>query len=301
MNFQLSANLYVIVTKFNGYPQIQFRNCVTKMDGGIIPTREGINIILPQYAKLIGACKELLIHKNNNKPLEVDLGYKLSVRNKICKIGEKRGRKIVFFNDRTCGSFEISLEEFNKWCDFQAAIENAIISVKTELIAEKIPKQEPMEKIDFASGNITPIENAFTHLCALLARRAVNRYFPCMGCHNNMSLAEGHTCTIDEAQDLRDKSMGEIVKLLIHCPEMIRKKFTAILNINFKNYVVYADELFDTFYCAFLKTFAGRMMIYDIVNSSVCGDFGSFNPQSLLMYDIAYIVLEEDEFYAPNE
>jgi len=68
MNFQLSDKLYLVVTKFNGFSQLLFRNCVERM-GKIVPTRVGINLILPQYAKLKSACFDLLNYNNLNEPL----------------------------------------------------------------------------------------------------------------------------------------------------------------------------------------------------------------------------------------
>jgi len=92
MNFQLGD---LIVTKFNGFPQLQFRNCFANK-GNIVPTRMGINLILPQHAKLKNACEELLMHTDSDQPLEKDLGYNLSARNKLCMVNGKTVRKDFF-------------------------------------------------------------------------------------------------------------------------------------------------------------------------------------------------------------
>lgn len=299
MEFQLGDKLLLAVTKHKGFPRLKFTNCVIN-NGKIILTRECIHIILSQYAKLKQFCGELLNHDDPNQPLEKELGYGVTARNKLCMSKDgKKVRKIVLFNDKTCGAFEIDMDAFNSWREHQVVIEQEIQNVKSEITAEKQPKKEDVKPIDFTCGNIMSIENAFTHLCALLARRAVKPCFPCVACHNNMpwESSSNHTCAIDEKADLDQKAMPEIIKLM-KSPEMLREKFSEILKTNHPPYVLYLDVLFETFFCAFLKTFSGRSLIYDIVNTSVSAAFCGFNPQSSLMYDIAYIVLDEHEFNA---
>jgi len=106
MNFQLGDKIYLIVTKFDGFPQLQVRNCFVNK-GKIVPTRMGINLILPQYAKLKNACEELLMHTDSDQPLEKDLGFNLSARNKLCNFNGETVRKVVWLNDRTSGLFDI--------------------------------------------------------------------------------------------------------------------------------------------------------------------------------------------------
>jgi len=91
-----------------------------------VPTRLGINLISAQYAKLKNACEELLMHTDSDQPLEKELGFNLSARNKLCMVNGKTVRKVVFFNDRTSGSFDIGLNELEKWCDNYDQIEEAI-------------------------------------------------------------------------------------------------------------------------------------------------------------------------------
>jgi len=296
MNFALGDKLHLIVTKFNGYPQIQFRNCVTKREK-ITPTREGINLILPQYAKLKNACKDLLEHSDPNTPMEMELGYNILALNKLCMVSGKTVRKIILFNNRTCGHFEIGLNEFQKWQNQHEKIEEAIAKAKSE-IAQIAVKQEHSEPLDFTNPGLWPIENAFTHMCALLARRAVKPCFPCIACHNNMPWedAANHTCIIDESAELQARAMGEVDKLLKN-ETVLRKKYENLLHANFKAFENYKNVLFDTFFVAFLKTLAGRHTIYDIVISSVSADCFGLNPQSNLMYEIAFIVLDEYEFH----
>lgn len=298
MEFQLSDKLYLLVSKFNEYPQIHFRNCVTKQ-GKVIPTREGIKLILPQYAHLKMVCNDLLNHDNPDKPLEKDLGYGLMALNKICMLNGKKCRKIVLFNDHNGGAFEIGLEEFKKWSENQEMIEHEIQKIKSGIATDKDPNQEEMEPIDLLSANIMPIETAFTHLCALLVRRAVKPCFPCVACHNNMpwDSVSNHTCVIDEATDLQQKANIEIINL-IERSKMLREKFCEILKTNHADYVIHLNVLFETFFCAFLKTFSGRSLIHDVIMSSVSYNFYGTNPQSSLMFEIAYIVLEENEFNA---
>jgi len=220
MKFQLGDKLYLIVTKFNGYPQLQFRNCVTK-NATVVPTRVGINLILPQYVKLKSACDELLEHSDLNEPCEKDLGFGLSARNKLCIIKCKTVRKVVFFNDRKNGSFEITLPEFKKWCEYHNQIEEAIAKVKIEIADKEAVKNEEnvqldfvnsgmsQMELDFTQAEIAPMENTFIHLCALIARRAVNQCFPCLACHKSLPWEESsrHTCIVEEGEDLQNKSM----------------------------------------------------------------------------------------------
>lgn len=58
--------------------------------------------------------------------------------------------------------------------------------------------------------------------------------------------------------------------------------------------------MFDTLFSGLLNTFAGRNLIYDIVTTSVSDDFFGVNPQSSLMHEIAYLVLDGNEFDANN-
>jgi len=75
--------------------------------------------------------------------------------------------------------------------------------------------------------------------------------------------------------------------------ELLRKYFTDVITYLYKEYICHSDVLFETFFVAFLKTSSGRQLIFDIVTSSVSGDFFGLNPQSSLMYDLAYIILDE--------
>jgi len=292
MNFKLGDKLYIIVTKFNGYPQIQFKNCIVKK-GVVIPTRVGINLILPQYAKLKSACADLLEHSDLNEPCEKDLGFGLTTRNKLCMVNNKTIRKVVFFNDRTCGSFEIGIPEFKKWSESQDQIEEAIAEIKVEIAAEKETKESD-DHADFTRADVASVENYFIHLCALLARRAVNPCFPCLACHKNLPWEESanHTCIFDERAELQSKAMVEIENLL-KFKQLLQKKFNCIVCLYYKQLVCDQDKLFDTFFTAFLKTLSGRQLIFDVVTSSVSGDFFASNPKLSLMGELAYIVLDE--------
>jgi len=54
------------------------------------------------------------MHNDSDKPLEKDRGFNISARNKLCMVNGKTVRKVVLFNDRTSGSFDIGLTEFKK-------------------------------------------------------------------------------------------------------------------------------------------------------------------------------------------
>jgi len=279
MNFALGDKICLIVTKFNGYPQLQIRHCVTK-NSKVIPTRVGINLILPQYAKLKKASTELLDHSEINQPCEKELGYGLSVRNNLNMTKGKTVRKILFFNDRTTASFEIGLPEFRKWCEYHDQLEEAIAEIKDELAEEKDSKKAN-DQLDFTRSDIGSVENYFIHLCALLARRAVSACFPCIACFKNLPWEESwnHTCIIGETVNLQNNGMLEIQNLL-KSRESLHHKFVVIMNAYYQHLIFHRDVIFETFYTAFLKTLSGRQLIFDIVMSSISGDFFASNPQS---------------------
>jgi len=133
MKFELGDKLHLIVTKFNVYPQIQLRNCVTKGEK-VTLTRKGINLILPQYAKLKRACNELIEHSDPNAPMEKDLGYNITAINKLCMVSGRTVRKIVHINSHTCGHFEIDMNQFQKLQNQHQEIEEAIAKVKSEIV-----------------------------------------------------------------------------------------------------------------------------------------------------------------------
>jgi len=71
-------------------------------------------------------------------------------------------------------------------------------------------------------------------------------------------------------------------ELLMH-RYLLRKYFSDVVDVRYRDFICHFDVLFETFFVAFLKTLAGRQLIFDIV----------LNPQSSLMCEIAYIVLDE--------
>jgi len=91
------------------------------------------------------------------------------------------------------------------------------------------------------------VENYFIHLCALLARRAVNPCFPCLACHKNLPWEESasHTCIVYERADLN----------LLKFKELLQKKFICIVSLYYQHLVCDQEVLFDTFFYCFSQNF----------------------------------------------
>jgi len=103
-----------------------------------MPHREGISLTLAQYDQLRSVCDDLLNHIDMNNPFEKDLGFNVSVRNKLCMSNRKMVRKIIFFNNKTCEFFELELDEFNNWYKKNNEIALAISEVQKELTEESV-------------------------------------------------------------------------------------------------------------------------------------------------------------------
>jgi len=103
-----------------------------------------------------------------------------------------------------------------------------------------------IDSVDYTNPSLWQIENVFIHLCAFLARRAVNSCFPCLACHNNLPWQEDsrHTCFIDETHSLQEKLMNEIITLS-DTDNFVREKFFHIMNAKYTEYVCYQDKLFN--------------------------------------------------------
>jgi len=99
------------------------------------------------------------------------------------------------------------------------------------------------------------MENAFIRLCALIARRAVNPCFLCFTCHKNLPWEESshNTCIVEEVEDLRNNSLKKIEELLLR-RELLRKYFSDVVAVRYKDFICYFDVVFETFFIAFLKT-----------------------------------------------
>src|SRR3569832_2433479 len=63
LKFDLGSNLFVLVSEFNNYVSIGFRTCLTyttnQNEARLYPTKEGINLIHPQYRTLVGLKEKL--------------------------------------------------------------------------------------------------------------------------------------------------------------------------------------------------------------------------------------------------
>jgi len=141
-----------------------------------------------------------------------------------------------------------SSNNFTKWCDNNDQIEEAIAKVKIEISEEKEPKPNqivglyfanagiPQMELDFTHVEIAPMENIFIHLCALIARRAVNPCFPCLACHKNFPWEESshHTCIVEEGADLQNKSIKKIEELFMH-RYLLRKYFSDVVNVQYRD------------------------------------------------------------------
>jgi len=88
--------------------------------------------------------------------------------------------------------------------------------------------------------------------------------------------------------------MNEII-VLTDTINYVREKFIVIMRANYVEYVCYQDDLFNNYFTAFLKTFSGRRLIYNIVMCSASNDFMGLNPQSNLMLELAFIVFNEHD------
>lgn len=148
LKFDLGSNLFVLVSEFNNYVSIGFRTCLTyttnQNEARLYPTKEGINLIHPQYRTLVGLKEKLSKGLQKRESLMESLGYDTSVT--LSSVPKQQG-KVVLINKLRNKVTILNRDQFKRWMSYINEIEMAIDTINQKIRSSKQislnPYQDP--------------------------------------------------------------------------------------------------------------------------------------------------------------
>lgn len=113
------TDLYVIIAEYKGYVSVGFRICKLGYDGvTLVPTKIGINLMLPQYCALKRFSEEITFSMHLKSLSKWDLRFGGNAETIIAGIDEEIG-VLLYKSDDKMVKREIRLNEqqFRQWID----------------------------------------------------------------------------------------------------------------------------------------------------------------------------------------
>lgn len=118
VTYQLGdSEVYLLISEFNGYVSIGFRVCVKGIDGNtLIPTYNGINLILPQYFQLKKIREEVQYAINVKSFMKWDLPFEGTVETVAAGFDKEMGVLLYKKSNNTSKKeYRLTQQQFEDW------------------------------------------------------------------------------------------------------------------------------------------------------------------------------------------
>jgi len=202
VNIPITADLYVIYSKFKGQIYASIRFCkVYKKDGFVYPTTDGITMPKNQFIKILTDSEIIQNHIfnfiTNGEEFSLQMGASISVSSCSSYDSGKSDLVITIKNDK---SFKcVNLTNFQ----FEEVIH------KRDFLLYKLDLEFHEENID----KLNSMEKSFLFVCAFMVREYAKENVRCIACSNGI---------LDEAQHDCKMLDGE-ARIINHLPAAIKK------------------------------------------------------------------------------